>query len=66
MQQERIPHGRSARRTREVFDDYLRLRLEDDLARNYAKDVVLLTVNSNACGHQAIRTSAGRPASDGN
>lgn len=61
MQKEGIPYGRSARRTHEVFDDHLRLRLEGrlegDLARNYAEDVVLLTMNWNACGDQAIRTS---------
>jgi hypothetical protein len=52
------------RSTEEVFEDHLRLRvegrLEDDLRRNYAEDVVLLTVNSNACGHDAIRMSADR------
>ena len=54
------------RTTREVFEDHVRLRLEgrleEDLARNYAEDVVLLTVNSNMRGHEAIRTSAGRLA----
>jgi hypothetical protein len=48
----------------EVFEDHLRLRLqgnlEEDLRRNYAKDVALLTVNSNARGHDAIRMSAER------
>lgn len=48
---EGILYGRSARRTHEVFDDHQRLllegRLEGDLARNYAEDVVLLTVNWN-------------------
>ena len=48
----------------EVFEDHLRLRLEgnlaEDLRRNYAQDVVLLTVNSNARGHDAIRMSADR------
>lgn len=48
----------------EVFEDHLRLRLEgnlaEDLRRNYAEDVVLLTVNSNARGHDAIRMSAER------
>lgn len=56
----------SQRSTEDVFEDHLRLRLEgqleDDLARNYAPDVVLLTVNSNACGHEAIRMSAARLA----
>jgi hypothetical protein len=48
----------------EVFDDHLRLRLEgkleEDLRRNYSDDVLLLTVNSNARGHDAIRMSAER------
>ena len=61
-----FPHERTARGTHEVFEDHLRLRLEnrleDDLARNYAEDVILLTVNSNACGHDAIRMSARRLA----
>ncbi len=54
------------RNTEEVFEDHLRLRvagkLEEDLARNYAEDVVLLTSNSNATGHEAMRTSAERLA----
>ncbi|SIT86650.1 hypothetical protein [Pontibaca methylaminivorans] len=54
------------RGTRDVFHDHLRLRaagdLETDLRRNYARDVVLLTVNSNARGHDAMRISAGRLA----
>lgn len=41
--------------TREVSDDHIRLHvageLEKDLQRNYANHVVLLTVNSNAGGH---------------
>jgi hypothetical protein len=52
------------RSTTEVFEDHLRLRLEgnleEDLRRNYAEDVVLLTVNSNATGHEALRMSAER------
>ncbi|MDQ2705960.1 MAG: nuclear transport factor 2 family protein [Pseudomonadota bacterium] len=59
-------HEFAARSTEEVFEDHLRLRvenqLEEDLARNYAEDVILLTVNSNACGHDAIRMSAARLA----
>jgi hypothetical protein len=47
-----------------VFEDHLRLRmagrLEEDLRRNYSEDVVLLTVNSNAGGHDAIRMSGRR------
>lgn len=53
-----------ARSTSEVFRDHLKLRLEnrlgEDLERNYAQDVVLLTVNSNATGHNALRMSAAR------
>jgi hypothetical protein len=52
----------TTRSAEEVFEDHLRLRmagsLEEDLRRNYAEDVVLLTVNSNAHGHDAIRMSA--------
>lgn len=48
----------------EVFEDHLRLRLEgkleEDLRRNYSEEVLLLTVNSNARGHDAIRMSAER------
>lgn len=55
-----------SRRAEEVFEDHLRLRLEgrleEDITRNYARDVVLLTSNSNACGHDAIRISARRLA----
>lgn len=56
----------SERTTTEVFQDHLRLRidgrLEEDIARNYAEDVVLLTENSVLFGHEAIRTSAERLA----
>lgn len=52
--------------TRAVLEDHLRLRLdwnvETDLRRNYARDVILLTSNSNARGHDAIRMSARRLA----
>ncbi|GAB1581939.1 hypothetical protein PPNSA23_18820 [Phyllobacterium phragmitis] len=48
--------------TEEVFEDHLNLRregkLEEDLKRNYAEEVVLLTSNSNLQGHDAIRYSA--------
>ncbi len=58
------PAGLRARSAEEVFQDHLRLRmagsLEEDLRRNYAEDVVLLTVNSNPHGHDAIRMSARR------
>ncbi len=55
----------NGRRTpEEVFEDHLRLRLEgkleEDLRRNYSEDVLLLTVNSTARGHDAIRMSAER------
>ena len=56
--------GITTRSVEEVFEDHLSLRmagsLEEDLRRNYAEDVVLLTVNSNAHGHDAIRMSAQR------
>lgn len=49
-----------------IIDDHLRLRregrLEEDLECNYAPDAVLLTVNSNCSGRDAIRTSAHRLA----
>lgn len=55
-----------SRSTREVFEDHLKLRvdgdLETDLQRNYSDDVILLTENSNAKGHDAIRMSARRLA----
>jgi hypothetical protein len=42
-----MPHEPPPRTTREVFEDHLRCRregaLEDDLARNFADEVVLLT-----------------------
>jgi hypothetical protein len=57
---------RMSRSTRDVFEDHLRLRaegeLETDLQRNYAETVVLLTENSNAQGHDALRMSARRLA----
>lgn len=50
------------RSTEDVFEDHLRLRLdgdiEEDLRRNYAPDVILLTCNSNETGHDAIRKSS--------
>lgn len=49
----------TARSTREVLDDHLRCRqdndLEGDLARNYAPDVVVLTATGKRCGHDAVR-----------
>lgn len=50
--------------TREVFESHLRLRsdgeLEDDLARHYAEDVVLLSEDGPMIGHDALRTSAAK------
>lgn len=52
------------RSTEEVFKDHVQLRLdgrlEDDLKRNYSEKVVLLTVNSNEKGLDALRLSAAR------
>lgn len=52
------------RSTSEVFDSHLNLRIDGDLERdlveNYSEKVVLLTVNSNMSGHDAIRASAAR------
>lgn len=54
------------RRTADVFEDHLKLRvegdLETDLQRNYSEMVILLTANSNAQGHDALRMSARRLA----
>lgn len=54
----------SARSTADVFEGHLRpriaRRLEDDLRRNYAPDVVLLTCNSIFRGHDGLRESARR------
>jgi hypothetical protein len=54
------------RSTIDVFEDHLKLRaegdLETDLQRNYSESVVLLTENSNAQGHAAMRMSARRLA----
>ena len=51
-----------SRSAAEVFEDHLRLRmagdLETDLRRNYADEVVLLTVNSCFIGHDGMRRSA--------
>ena len=56
--------GSTAVTPREIFEDHLRLRvegdLEEDLRRNYSKDVVLLTSNSDFVGHDGIRVSAAR------
>lgn len=51
-----------ARPLKEVLDDHLRLRecgdLEQDIRRNYAPDVVLLTPIGAYHGHQGVRESA--------
>jgi hypothetical protein len=51
--------GRTAR---EVFEDHLRCRrchaVEEDLARNYAEDVVLLTGQGVFRGHDGVRRAA--------
>ena len=52
----------SQRTTEEVFDDHLRLaaekRLEDDIARNCAEDIVLLTNDGVFRGHNGVREAA--------
>ncbi|HEX7030246.1 MAG TPA: nuclear transport factor 2 family protein [Gammaproteobacteria bacterium] len=52
------------RSTRDVFEDHLRLReggrLEEDLERNYADDVLLLSEDGPMIGHDALRTSAAK------
>jgi hypothetical protein len=52
----------SPRSTREVFEDHLRCRragaVEEDLARNYADDVVLLTGLGLFRGKDGVRQSA--------
>jgi hypothetical protein len=53
----------TARRTAaEVLQDHLQLReaakLEEDLRRNYATDVVLLSARGTLRGHDGVRTSA--------
>ena len=49
----------SGRSARDVFDDHLRLgvesTIEDDLARNYATDVVVLSQKGVFRGHDGIR-----------
>jgi hypothetical protein len=46
----------------DVLQDHLRLReageLEEDLRRNYATDVVLLSARGALHGHEGVRTSA--------
>ena len=54
--------GRSDRSTREVLEDHLRKRGEDDLERdietNYAPDVVLLSYEGVHRGHDGVRKLA--------
>ena len=54
----------TVRSAAEVFDDHLRLRqegdLDNDLARNYAEDVVLLTGFGVFRGHDGVRSAAAR------
>jgi hypothetical protein len=55
----------TSRSTREVIEDHIRLQiagqLEEDLQRNYAPDVVLLTEHARQVrGHDAVRRAASR------
>lgn len=47
------------RSTQDVFDDHLRLRrqhqVDEDIARNYAPDVILLTLDGVFHGHDGVR-----------
>ena len=56
------PQGGSARSAAEVFTSHLALRrrhdLEQDIATNYAEDVVLLTLTGVFLGHDGVRASA--------
>ncbi|MDQ4079012.1 MAG: nuclear transport factor 2 family protein [Chloroflexota bacterium] len=50
------------RSVQEVFEDHLRKRqagrVEEDIARNFAKDVILLTGYGVYRGHEGVRRSA--------
>lgn len=52
----------TARSTREVFEDHLRLRkstsTEEDIERNYAPDVVILASSGTHRGHDGVRETA--------
>jgi hypothetical protein len=52
----------ATRSTQDVFDDHLRLReageTEQDIARNYAEDVVVLSGSGINHGHDGVRTTA--------
>ena len=54
--------GQGERAPRDVFEDHLRLRrkhqLEEDLSRNYAPDVLVLTSSGPHRGHDGVRTTA--------
>jgi hypothetical protein len=55
----------TSRSTREVIEDHIRLQItgqiEEDLERNYAEDVVLLTESGrHVRGHDAVRRAASR------
>lgn len=58
MKEQTVNDGRH-RSTREVFDGHLREgkhgSVEDDLARNYAEDVVILTGMGVYQGHEGLR-----------
>ena len=55
--------GRENRSTRTVFEDHLHLRkqgkTEEDIERNYAPDVVVLSGTGVDHGHDGVRTTAG-------
>ena len=57
-----IPAELAARTTREVFEDHLRLaaegEFEQDLARNVAEDIVVLTSRGIFRGHAGVRELA--------
>lgn len=57
------PDELACRSSREVIEDHIRLqisgRIEEDLQRNYAQDVVLLTAGGRPLrGHEAVRDAA--------
>jgi hypothetical protein len=56
------PFDRAQRSAADVLQDHLQLReageLEEDLRRNYATDVVLLSARGVRRGHEAVRASA--------
>lgn len=52
----------ATRTTQEIFDDHLRLRMqgetEQDIERNYADDVVVLSGSGITYGHEGVHTTA--------